>query len=201
MRIALVILGTILAVLGAAVAWLARESLFTFEPTPLELPVVVQPGWQTEASFTIQHAGAYAIRFDCENPPGLRPPDYSAWDTAVQSAHIRWEVLRNGLRVAGRESWSFPDNSYGGAGRTGHEIGRFHADSARYTFRVQIEVGDPTLNAHDPRVNVQLNAEELSDLSNVDDARELIQKLAWKTAIGGWLIAALGIVLVLGRGV
>ncbi|HYC93382.1 MAG TPA: hypothetical protein VEO54_29515 [Thermoanaerobaculia bacterium] len=62
---------------------------------------------------------------------------------------------------------------------TPHEIGEFHADAGtHYALRLVVESGDPRLNAHRPHVNVQLNGQELTDLANVDDARELIHRQA-----------------------
>ena len=196
MRLALFIVGVALAMLGGAIAWLCRESLFTFEPTPLVLPVAIAPAWHAEAPFAIQHTATYEIEFDCENPGDLRPPDYGAWDTSVESVRIHWEILAEGRRVAAGDSATYPKNSYGSGDRTGHEIGRFEAEAGRqYVLRVAVESGDASLNAHRPQVMIRLNGQELSDLSNVDEAREILHRYARNTAAGGLVLVGMAVVI------
>lgn len=201
MRIGLYIPGASLAALGAVVAYLCRDSLLTFEPTPLLLPVVVAPAWHIQAPFRIQRSGTYEVQFDCENPNDLRPPDYSAWDASVKSARIRWEVLTGRHRVAEGSSETYPENWYGRGGgdegpRTGHEIGTFTADAGtHYLLRVVVESGEKRLNEHRPRVNIQLNGQELSDLSHVDEAREFLHRQARRAAIAGLAVVAFAVVL------
>lgn len=188
MRVALIVIGVVVAGLGCAVAWLCHESLFTFEPTPLELPVVIAPGWTTAAAFAIGHSGEYEIQFDSEDPEDRRPP------RTIENARIRWEVLAGKRRVAAGDSATYPENWYGTGERSGHEIGRFRAEAGKqYVLRVIVESGDAKLNAHRPRVNIQLNGQELSDYSNVDEARELLARGARGAAVGGLLLSAVAI--------
>ena len=201
MRIALYIAGIALAALGGAVSYLCRDSLVTFEPIPLLLPVVVAPAWHTQAPFQVERSGTYVLQFDCEKPSDLRPPDYSAWDASVKSARIRWEVTAGQRRIAEGSSATYPENWYAHGGgneapRTGHEIGSFTADAGTpYLLRVVVDSGDGRLNEHRPRVNIQLNGQELSDLSNVDDAREFLHRQARRAAIAGLAVVALVAVL------
>lgn len=196
MRTGLYLWGVALAILGGVVSWLCRDSLFTFEPTPLLLPVAIAPGWHAQAPFTIERDGMYEVQFDCENPGDLRPPDHAAWDTSVKSAVIRWEVLAGQRRIARGSSETYPENWYGGGGRTGHEIGEFNADAGTpYTLRLVVESGNPRLNAHRPHVNVQLNGQELSDLSNVDDARDFLHRQARRAAVAGLILVAIAVAL------
>jgi hypothetical protein len=201
MRIGLYILGIALVALCGVVSYLCQDSLFTFEPTPLLLPVVVAPAWHTQAPFQIQRSGAYEVQFDCENPSNLRPTDYSAWDASVKSARIRWEVMAGQRPRAEGSSGTYPENWYGRGGgneasRTGHEIGSFTADAGtHYLLRVVVDSGDKRLNEHRPRVNIQLNGQELSDLSNVDEAREFVHRQARRAAIVGLAVVVLAVVL------
>jgi hypothetical protein len=199
-------LGLVLCALGAAlalacgtIAYFSRESLFTFDPTPLQLSVVIAPEWRARTPFEIQRSGEYEIQFDCENPADLRPPAYGAWDDALKGTVIRWEVFSGSSRIANGSSQTYPENSYGQfAGneraRSGHEIGRFVAAAGqRYELAVIIESGSARLNEHRPRVNIELNGQELSDISNVDEARELLHRLAVDASYIGGAILAMGL--------
>jgi len=201
LRVALYVLGIALTLVGAAAAYFCRNSLFTFAPTPLRLHVSISPGWRTETQFRIQHNGVYEIQFDCEDPPDLRPPQYGPWNESLKAVSIRWEVLAGERRIATGSSETYPENSYTSFGgtappRSGSEIGRFNGEAEiSYTLKVLVESGDETLNAHDPRVNVELNGQELSDISNVDGAREFLYRQARRAMLSGALLLTFGLSL------
>lgn len=201
MRIGLYIVGVALTALGVVVSVACRDTLVTFEPTPLQLLVTIGEGARAEAPFAVQQGGEYEIQFDCRNPVGLRPFEYGKWDAAVKSAVINWEVMSGQRRVGAGSTKTYPENWYGRGGgdeppRSGHEIGRFTADEGTpYTLRVTVESGDRQLNAHQPRVNVELNGQQLSDISNVDEAREFLFVQGKRVAILGLAIVALAVAL------
>jgi len=194
-------LGAALSLVCGTIAYLCRESLFVFEPTPLQLPVAVAAAWQARVPFEIQRSGEYEIQFDCEDPADLRPPAYGGWDHAIRSAGIRWEVLSGSRRIASGSSQTYPENRYsrfgpGGPSRSGHEIGRFLAAAGhRYELTVTVESGDGRLNAHRPRVNIELDGQELSDISNVDEVRELLYRAAKRGSYAGGAVLLAGLAI------
>jgi hypothetical protein len=198
-RAFLFVIGITLAAGGGVVAYATRQTLFTFETTPLQLPVVIGTSWTTAAPFTTGSAGEYEIQFVCQNPRDLRQVDFGRWDRLLESARIRWQVLTVNRVVAHGSSETYPENSYGRGGgtdppRSGYEIGRFTArKGVPYILHVTVEAGDDELNKHKPRVNVELNGQELSDMSNIDEAREFLQVQSKRAVLIGIGVAGLGI--------
>lgn len=195
MRLTLAIVGCLVAAAGGLIAHGTRASVFTFEPTPLQLSVAIAPEWTAEATFRIGRAGEYEVQFDCLTPPGLRPPDSGAWDDAVQSPRIAWEVLTGSRQIASGSSEAYPANWYGGGNphRSGRDIGRFDAGPGTYTLRLAVRGGDGVLNLHAPRVSVQLNGQDLTDLSHAEELREILHPVGRWVALAGAAIVAVAL--------
>jgi hypothetical protein len=206
MRLALYMLGVAIVSIGLAVSYFTRETLISFNPFPASVPLKFIAGYEAEQAFTVGYGGTYEIEFDVENPTDLRPFQYSAWDAVIETSELHWEVVAGRRKVAGGRSSAYPENSYSRAGgssppRSGRVIGQFTADEGtRYLVRIQVLDGDPKLNSHDPRINVTLNGQELSDLSNVDEVREITHRgSGWSIAVGLGLLGIAVLLQVFGR--
>jgi hypothetical protein len=196
MKIALAILGAVLLIIGGVLFYQSRNTVWTFDATPLRIPLPIVAGATVQKSFTPGLSEKYQVNLDFEKP--LTPLTIGTFIKEMQTVDVAWSVSARGNTVASGESTSYPKNWYGWDPRQGWAIGEFAAQKGRlYVLQAKVRSGPADLNSANPHIEVQVDTSRLTDYSYGEDFRLLFNQAGKILAAGGVLLlivaAALGL--------